>query len=106
SFRQAVAATVLGVVLGWLILASMGLFGPLTGTNNAVSSTAHFGVVGRILGSFRSLLTAVAFFSISVWASGDALIGAAQRLFDWRPGEASFAAAYGAFAVAVLVVSI
>jgi len=106
SFRQAVAATVLGVVLGSLILAPMGLFGPLTGTNNAVSSSAHFGVVGRILGSFLSLLTAVAFFSISVWASGDALIGAAQRLFDWRPGEASFAAAYGAFAVAVLVVSI
>jgi purine-cytosine permease-like protein len=106
SFWQSVAATILGVLLGALILAPMGLFGPLTGTNNAVSSSAHFGVVGRILGSFLSLLTAVAFFSISVWASGDAVVGAAQRLFGWRPTELHFAAAYGAFALAVLIVSI
>ena len=84
----------------------MALFGPLTGTNNAVSSSAHFGVVGRILGSFLSLLTAVAFFSISVWASGDAVIGAAQRLFGLRPTDLSFATAYAAFALAVLTVAI
>jgi purine-cytosine permease-like protein len=106
SFWQALAATVVGVGLGSLVLAPMGLFGPLTGTNNAVSSSAHFGVVGRILGSFLSLLTAVAFYSISVWASGDALIGAAQRLFGWHPTEVSFAVAYGAFALAVLAVAI
>ncbi len=106
SFRQALAATLLGVIFGGLILAPMSLFGPLTGTNNAVSSSAHFGVVGRILGSFLSLLTAVAFFSISVWASGDAVIGAAQRLFGLAPTEWSFAGAYAVFALAVLVVSI
>ena len=106
SFWQSVAATVLGVVVGSLVLAPMALFGPLTGTNNAVSSSAHFGVVGRILGSFLSLLTAVAFYSISVWASGDALIGAAQRLIGWHPTEWSFALAYGAFALAVLVVAV
>ena len=106
SFWQALAATSLGVSLGSLILAPMALFGPLTGTNNAVSSSAHFGVVGRILGSFLSLLTAVAFFSISVWASGDAAVGAAQRLFGLQPTELRFAAAYAAFALAVLVVSI
>ena len=106
SFWQSVAATMLGVTLGSLILAPMALFGPLTGTNNAVSSSAHFGVVGRILGSFLSLLTAVAFFSISVWASGDAVIGAAQRLFGLRPTDLSFATAYAAFALAVLTVAI
>lgn len=106
SFWQSVAASVIGVLVGSLILAPMGIFGPITGTNNAVSSSAHFGVVGRIVGSFLSLLTAVAFFSISVWASGDALIGAAQRLFGLRPTEASFAAAYGCFALAVLAVAI
>lgn len=106
SFWQSLAATVTGVTLGSLVLAPMGLFGPLTGTNNAVSSSAHFGVVGRIVGSFLSLLTAVAFFSISVWASGDALIGAAERLFGTRPTELKFALAYGCFAVAVLFVAI
>jgi len=106
SFLQSLEATCLGVLLGALILAPMALFGPLTGTNNAVSSSAHFGVVGRILGSFLSLLTAVAFFSISVWASGDAVVGAAQRLFGLQPTDLHFAAAYGAFALAVLVVAI
>jgi purine-cytosine permease-like protein len=106
SFWQSLTATVVGVLVGSLVLAPMALFGPLTGTNNAVASSAHFGVVGRILGSALSLLTAVAFYSISVWASGDALIGAAQRVFGWHPTETSFAVAYGAFAFAVLIVAI
>jgi purine-cytosine permease-like protein len=106
SFWQGVAATVLGVVAGGLLLAPMALFGPINGTNNAVSSSAHFGVVGRIVGSMLSLLTAVSFFSISVWSSGDAVVGAAQRLLDFRASEAAFAGAYAIFAVSVLVVSI
>ncbi len=106
SFYQGLAAAVLGVTLGALILAPMAIFGPLTGTNNAVSSSAHFGVVGRIVGSFLSLLTAVAFFSISVWSSGDAAVGAAGRLVGLPATELAFAAAYGVFALAVLAVSI
>ncbi|MEU8244157.1 cytosine permease [Actinoplanes missouriensis] len=74
SLWQAVAATVTGVLVGALFLAPMGLFGPLTGTNNAVASGAHFGVRGRVVGSFLSLLTAIAFYSISVWVSGDAVV--------------------------------
>ena len=80
SFWQAVAATVAGVVIGAVFLMPMGLFGPKTGTNNAVSSGAHFGVRGRVVGSFLSLLTAIAFYSISVWVSGDAIVGALTRL--------------------------
>jgi purine-cytosine permease-like protein len=106
SFWQGLAATVLGVALGALVLAPMAIFGPLTGTNNAVSSSAHFGVVGRIIGSFLSLLTAVAFFSISVWSSGDAVIGATQRYFGLQPTNFAFGLAYGAIALAVLIVSI
>jgi purine-cytosine permease-like protein len=106
SFLQGLAATVLGVVLGSLVLAPMAIFGPINGTNNAVSSSAHFGVVGRIVGSYLSLLTAIAFFSISVWSSGDAVVGAAQRLVGTPPSDVEFALAYAAFAVAVLLVSI
>jgi purine-cytosine permease-like protein len=106
SFWQALAATVVGVVAGSLILAPMAIFGPLTGTNNAVSSSAHFGVVGRIVGSFLSLLTAISFFSISVWSSGDAVVGAVQRFLRVHPTDLGFAAAYATFAAAVLVVSI
>jgi purine-cytosine permease-like protein len=106
SFWQGLAATIAGVVTGALVLAPMAIFAPLTGTNNAVSSSAHFGVVGRIVGSFLSLLTAISFFSISVWSSGDAVVGAARRFLGVHPTEPGFAAAYAIFAAAVLLVSI
>lgn len=106
SFWQGLAASFLGVLVGGLLLAPLALFGPMTGTNNAVSSSAHFGVVGRIVGSLLSLLTAVAFFSISVWSSGDALVGAAHRLVNLPGSERVFAGAYAIFALAVLGVSI
>jgi purine-cytosine permease-like protein len=104
SLAQAVAATVLGVLVGALILMPMGLFGPLTGTNNAVSSGAHFGVRGRILGSFLSLLTAIAFYSISVWVSGDAVVGALIRLFDVPDSDYLRAAVYAVLGALVIVV--
>src|SRR2546430_2027766 len=47
SFRQSVAATVLGLVVGSVVLAPMSIFGPTNGTNNAVSSSAHFGAENR-----------------------------------------------------------
>ncbi|WP_344545028.1 purine-cytosine permease family protein [Streptomyces levis] len=106
SFWQGLAATVLGVVAGALILCPMAVFGPLNGTNNAVSSSAHLGVHGRVVGSFLSLLTAVAFFSLSVWSSGDALVGGAHRLFGLGRGTPSYAVAYALFAVLVLVVCV
>ncbi len=81
SFWQGLTAMVLGLVVGALILSPMSLFGPRNGTNNAVSSSAHLGVHGRIVGSFLSLLTAITFFSISVWSASPgfwaAFIGAA-----------------------------
>jgi purine-cytosine permease-like protein len=106
SFWQATAAAVLGLIVGSLVLAPMSIFGPINGTNNAVSSSAHFGVVGRIVGSFLSLLTAIAFFAISVWSSGDAVVGAARVVFHVRGSELQVASVYAVFAVSVLIVCI
>jgi purine-cytosine permease-like protein len=106
SLWQAVAATVLGVVVGSLFLAPMGLFGPLTGTNNAVASGAHFGVRGRIVGSFLSLLTALAFYSISVWVSGDAVVGALVRLAGVQDSDLLRGVIYAVLGALVIVVVI
>lgn len=106
SVRQGAVAIVLGVCIGACILAPMTLFGPINGTNNAVSSSAHFGVVGRIVGSFLSLLTAIAFFAISVWSSGDALVGAAHRLGLFSESNVAFAFSYGVIGLAVLLICI
>jgi purine-cytosine permease-like protein len=100
SFWQGLIAVLLGVVIGGLILMPMALFAPLTGTNNAVSSGAHFG----ILGSFLSLLTAITFFAISVYTSGDILVGALDELAGTGRPDWLLAIAYAFFAVAVLVV--
>ncbi len=104
SLWQATAATVLGVLVGALILMPMGLFGPLTGTNNAVSSGAHFGVRGRVVGSFLSLLTAIAFYSISVWVSGDALVGALVRLSGIPDSDLLRGVVYAVIGALVIVV--
>ena len=104
SLWEAVAATVVGVVVGSLVLMPMGLFGPLTGTNNAVASGAHFGVRGRVLGSFLSLLTAIAFYSISVWVSGDALVGALIRLFGVSDSDVLRGVIYALLGAMVIVV--
>ncbi|MFF3378905.1 purine-cytosine permease family protein [Streptomyces sp. NPDC002680] len=106
SFWQGLAATLLGVVVGALILCPMAVFGPVNGTNNAVSSSAHLGVHGRVVGSFLSLLTAIAFFSISVWSSGDALVGGAHRLFGLPRGDVTYGVAYALFAGLVLAVCV
>ena len=106
SFYQAVAATLAGVLLGSLVLAPMAIFGPVTGTNNPVSSGAHFGVVGRIVGSMLGIVAAIAFFAISVWASGDAVMGAAQRTFHIHPSSDYLAVTYAVFALSVLVICI
>jgi purine-cytosine permease-like protein len=104
SFWEGLLAAVLGVVVGGAILAPMALFGPANGTNNAVSSGAHFGVVGRIVGSFLSLLTAITFFAISIFTSGDILIGALDRMFGTGQSDALVAVAYGLFGVAILAI--
>lgn len=104
SFTEAVIATVLGVLLGTAFLMPMGLFGPKTGTNNAVSSGALFGVRGRIVGSFLSLLTAIAFYSISVWVSGDALVGALTRLAGVPDSLGLRTIVYGVIGLLVIIV--
>lgn len=106
SFVDGLIAVVLGVVVGSLVLAPLSLFGPRNGMSNSVSSSAHLGVHGRVVGSFLSLLTAVAFFSISVWSSGDVIVGGANRALGLPVNDITLAIAYAFFAIIVLVVCI
>lgn len=106
SFRDSALAIVLGVLAGTCILAPMSLFGTRNGTNDPVSSGAHFGIHGRIVGSFLALLTSVAFFSLAVWSSGDALVGGAHSLVGLPVNGATVGVSYLVFAVLVLVVCI
>src|SRR5215208_2937402 len=82
-----VSASVVGLPLGTLVTAPLALLGPRTGTNNTVSSGAHFGVTGRLVGSGLTLAFALAYAAIAVWTSGDALVGAAHRLIGTPTGD-------------------
>ncbi|WP_109481799.1 cytosine permease [Paraburkholderia sp. C35] len=106
SFWAGVASILIGVLVGSCILAPMSLFGMRNGTNDPVSSGGHFGIHGRIVGSFLALLTSVAFFSLAVWSSGDALVGGANHLLGLPVNGFTLSAAYGVFAVLVLTVCI
>ncbi|MBC3489430.1 MULTISPECIES: purine-cytosine permease family protein [Pseudomonas] len=106
SFWAGAASIVIGVLLGSIILSPVSLLGPINGTNNAVSSGAHFGVHGRVVGSFLALLVAIAFFSIGVWSAGDALLGALHRMIGLPESDWVLATIYAFFALLVLVICI
>jgi purine-cytosine permease-like protein len=99
SWWSTFAAVTVGVALGSLIFAGVAIQSPRTGTNNAVSSGAFFGVRGRYLGSSISLVIGLAFFAILVWTAGQTIIVVFHRLVGTGTGNVSLS-------IAMLVVSL
>lgn len=106
SWWSAVSASAAGLVIGTLVTAPLALMGPRTGTNNTVSSGAHFGVQGRLVGSGLTLAFALAYAAIAVWTSGDALVGAAHRLIGTPTGNGALAVGYALIAVEIATVAL
>jgi purine-cytosine permease-like protein len=103
---SAVTSSVVGLALGTLVTAPLALLGPRTGTNNPVSSGAHFGVNGRLIGSALSLLFALAFVAIAVWTGGDAIVASATRLAGTPGGDGMLAVGYALIAAGVIIVAL
>src|SRR6201991_4724330 len=103
---SAVTASALGLALGTLITAPLALLGPRTGTNNTVSSGAHFGVTGRLVGSALTLAFALAYAAIAVWTSGDALVASAHRLLGTPDGDPRLAVRYAPIAAELAIVAL
>jgi purine-cytosine permease-like protein len=99
SWWSTFTAVTVGVALGSLLLVGVAIQSPKTGTNNAVSSGAFFGVRGRYLGSLISLVIGLAFFAILVWTAGQTIITVFHRIFGSGSGNVSLS-------VAMLVVSL
>lgn len=105
GWRDAISASLVGLTIGTLLIAPMSLLGPRTGTNNVVSSGAHFGVRGRLIGSFLTLAFALAYAAIAVWTAGDALVAAAHRAFGSPDNDLFLALGYGLIALEIVVVA-
>jgi purine-cytosine permease-like protein len=99
SWWSTFSAVTVGVALGSLIFAGVAIQSPKTGTNNAVSSGAFFGVTGRYLGSSISLVIGLAFFAILVWTSGQTITNVFHRIFGSGTGNV-------ALSIAMLAVSL
>src|ERR1700754_333751 len=103
---QTVTASALGLALGTAVTAPMALLGPRTGTNNTVSSGAHFGVTGRLVGSALTLCFALAYAAIAVWTSGDALVASAHRLLGTPISDSALAIGYALIAAEIALVAL
>jgi purine-cytosine permease-like protein len=100
------SSVAVGSFVGAVLLAPMGLFGPRTGTNNPVASGAHFGVVGRLIGTFLEASASLAFAALSIWTGGDALVAALDRFFGIQDSTFSRIACYAVLSVIVTVISV
>ncbi|WP_295012561.1 cytosine permease [uncultured Microbacterium sp.] len=106
NFWQAMASSAVGLAIGLVLMIPMTLLGSRTGTNNPVSSGAHFGMRGRLLGSFLTLLFAIAYAAIAVWTSGEALVAGAHRLFGTPEDSTAFIVGYAIIAVEVVLIAL
>jgi purine-cytosine permease-like protein len=99
SWWSSVAAISIGCLIGSLIFAGVCIQAHRTGTNNAVSSGAFFGVTGRYLGSAISLFIGLGFFALLVWTSGLTIVAVFDRMFSTGTSTT-------ALTIAIIVVSI
>lgn len=99
-------AVAVGAFVGSLLLAPMALLSPRTGTNNPIGSGAHFGVVGRVVGSVLALIISVIFTALAIWTSGDAVIAGLARLIGTPDGTGPRLVGYLVLTVIVTGISI
>ena len=86
GFWSIVTAVTVGVAIGSVVIAIMALSGPLTGTNQSVSSGAYFGVRGRLIGSAIALFIDIVFLALIAYTTGQTLVDGAHILFGTATG--------------------
>lgn len=99
-------AVVIGSLVGAVMLAPMALLSPRTGTNNPVGSSAHFGIIGRMVGSVLGLLLAILFAGISVWTGGDAISASMARMLGTPDNTGVRFVWYTALTLAITAVAV
>jgi purine-cytosine permease-like protein len=106
SFWATITSILIGCAIGAALTAPLGLLGVRTGTTNSVSSGADFGVVGRMIGSFMSLLLAVGYLALAVWAGGDSIVASAHRLIGTPLSDFTRAIGYVITTIGVVAVAV
>lgn len=103
---DSVTSILVGTAVGVFILAPLIAIGSRTATNNSTSSGAHFGVRGRLIGSFVGLSIAIVYTAIAVWTGADAILGSMNRMFGTPDSTPLRAVAYAVLTVLITLVAI
>jgi purine-cytosine permease-like protein len=103
---SSLSAIMIGTAIGSCFLAPMGLFAPRTGTNSPVSSGAHFGALGRLIGSALGVSASLVFAALCVWSAGDTLAGASAILMGISVTFWSKAIAYIAVSIVMILIAV
>ncbi|MFI6644715.1 purine-cytosine permease family protein [Streptomyces sp. NPDC050504] len=103
---SSVTAILAGVAVGTGLLAPLARFGLRTGTNDPLSSGAHFGVRGRVIGNVLTVVVALGFFAIAVWTGGTAVMVAGNRMFSTPTGSGALTVSMLLTAVLVILVAV
>jgi purine-cytosine permease-like protein len=103
---DAVTSILVGTAVGVFILAPLIAIGSRTATNNSTSSGAHFGVRGRLVGSFVGLSIAIVYTAIAVWTGADAILGSMNRMFGTPDSTILRAIAYAVLTVLITLIAI
>jgi purine-cytosine permease-like protein len=106
SWWASFSAVAVGSFIGALFLAPMGLFGPRTGTNNPVTSGGHFGIVGRLIGTFLEASYSLAFAALSIWTGGDALVSVLKAFVGVGDSTLLRVVCYGVLSIIITTISI
>lgn len=103
---SSVTAITAGLAVGSLLYAPFSLLGPRTGTNSAVSSGAHFGLVGRLVGSLQAMFIALGFVALTIWTGGDAIVSGLARLIATPDDTAMRIVVYGLLGATVIAIAV
>lgn len=78
---------IMGVLIGSIIVSPVALIGQKTGTNSIVSSGAHFGIKGRIIGSLLTIFVALGFYTLSILTGAQSIVYSSHRLLGSSQGN-------------------
>ncbi|MGY4711908.1 purine-cytosine permease family protein [Mycolicibacterium sp. CBM1] len=106
TFSSAAVSMTLGIVAGSLLTMWVALLGPRTGTNMAVSSGAHYGINGRLIGTGLTVVGTLVYTAVTVWTSGDAVVASGHRLFGLADNNWVRAITYGVITVLFIVIAL
>lgn len=100
------SAIVVGSAIGATLMAPMALLGLRSGSNNPVASGAHFGALGRMIGSALGITADIVFAALCIWAAGEVLARSVVRIFGIESQTTTVALLIMAYSIVAIVMTV